>query len=168
MRYNCRGAHINHGTRPCIAFGGLRVDAAVSTEVLRHLGPLGLEAALEAIAMREGENAETRRQAELALTQARYEADLARRQYDAVDPANRLVAAELERRWNDRLAEVQRQEERLATMTAGRPDTLSLRGEGPADGARRRSRGGLVTIRAPPRRRASASCARSSRRSSRR
>ena len=84
------------------------------TEVLRLLGPLGVEAALEAIAMREGENAETRRQAELALTQARYEADLARRQYDAVDPANRLVAAELERRWNDRLAEVQRQEERLA------------------------------------------------------
>ena len=103
VRYNCRGAHINHGTRPCIAFGGLRVDAAVATEVLRLLDPLGVEAALEAIAMREGEQAETRRQAELALTQARYEADLARRQYDAVDPANRLVAAELERRWNDRL-----------------------------------------------------------------
>ena len=126
VRYNCRGAHINHGTRPCIAFGGLRVDAAVSTEVLRLLGPLGVEAALEAIAMREGENAETRRQAELALTQARYEAGLARRQYDVVDPANRLVAAELERRWNDRLAEVQRQEERLATMTDRRPDTLSF------------------------------------------
>lgn len=125
VRYNCRGAHINHGTRPCIAFGGLRVDAAMSTEVLRLLGPLGLEAALEAIAMREDENAETRRQAELALAQARYEADLARRQYDAVDPANRLVAAELERRWNDRLAEVRRQEERLATMTAGRPDRLT-------------------------------------------
>ena len=125
VRYNCRGAHINHGTRPCIAFGGLRVDAAVSTEVLRLLGPLGVEVALEAIAMREGENAETRRQAELALTQARYEADLARRRYDAVDPANRLVAAELERRWNDRLAEVQRQEERLATMAAGRPDGLA-------------------------------------------
>jgi len=124
VRYGCRGAHINHGTRPCIAFGGLRVDAAVSTEVLRHLDPLGLEAALEAIAMREGENAETRRQAELAVTQARYEADLARRQYDAVDPANRLVAAELERRWNDRLAEVQCQEERLATMAASRPETL--------------------------------------------
>lgn len=124
VRYNCRGAHINHGTRPCIAFGGLRVDAAVSTEVLRHVAPLGVEAALDAIATREEENGETRRQAELALTQARYEADLARRQYDAVDPANRLVAAELERRWNDRLVEVQRQEERLATMTASRPETL--------------------------------------------
>jgi excisionase family DNA binding protein len=125
VRYNCRGAHLNHGTRPCIAFGGLRVDAAVSKEVLRHLALLGVEAALEAIATREEENAGTRRQAELALTQARYEADLARRQYDVVDPANRLVAAELERRWNDRLAEVQRQEEWLATMTDHRSDTLN-------------------------------------------
>ena len=124
VRYNCRGAHINHGTRPCIAFGGLRIDAAVSTEILRHPAPLGVEAALEAITTREEENSETRRQAELALTQARYEADLARRQYDAVDPVNRLVAAELERRWNDRLADVQRQEERLAAMTASRPETL--------------------------------------------
>jgi hypothetical protein len=41
---------------------------------------------------------------ELALQQARYEVGRARRQYDAVDPDNRLVAAELEKRWNDRLA----------------------------------------------------------------
>ena len=64
-------------------------------------------------------------QAELALTQARYEADLARRQFDAVDPANRLVAAELERRWNDRLVDVQRQEERIADLAATHPEALS-------------------------------------------
>ena len=44
-----------------------------------------------------------RRQVELALEQARYEVGHARRQYDAVDPDNRLVAAELEKRWNERL-----------------------------------------------------------------
>ena len=125
VRYSCRGAHTNHGTRSCIAFGGVRVDAAVATEVLRLLQPLGIEAALEAVAMREHEHAETRRQAELALTQAQYEADLARRQYDAVDPANRLVAAELECRWNARLADVQQQEEKLAGLTAARPEALS-------------------------------------------
>ena len=125
VRYGCRGARINHGTGPCIAFGGLRVDAAVSAEVLRLLNPLGVEAALAAIAVRQGENAGTRRHAELALAQARYEADLARRQYDLVDPANRLVASELERRWNDRLGEVHRQEERLAALAADRPDALS-------------------------------------------
>ena len=120
VRYSCRGAHINHGTQTCIAFGGIRVDAAVSAEALRLLDPLGVEAALVAIATRDAEFADTRRQGELALEQARYEADLARRQCDAVDPANRLVAGELERRWNDRLAEVQRQEERLAAIGADR------------------------------------------------
>ena len=93
--------------------------------MLRLLSPLGVEAALAAIETRESDNAETRRQAELALTQARYEADLAQRQYDAVDPANRLVAAELERRWNDRLADVRRQEERLAATAAARPEAPS-------------------------------------------
>ena len=125
VRYSCRGARINHGTGSCIAFGGLRVDAAVSAEVLRLLDPLGVEAALVAIALRAGENAETRRQAELALAEARYKADLARRQYDLVDPANRLVAGELERRWNDRLEEVHRQEERLVAMSSDRPHALS-------------------------------------------
>ena len=125
VRYSCRGAHLNHGTSRCIAFGGMRVDAAVANEVLRLLRPLGIEAALKAIAMRDQEHADRRHHAELALTRARYEADLARRQYDAVDPANRLVGAELERRWNERLAEVQRQEERVASIADARPEALS-------------------------------------------
>ena len=103
----------------------MRVDAAVAAEVMRLLRPLGIEAALEAVAMREHEYAGARHHAELALTQARYGADLARRQYDAVDPANRLVAAELERRWNDRLADVQGQEERVAGVAVAHPEALS-------------------------------------------
>jgi DNA invertase Pin-like site-specific DNA recombinase len=116
VRYYCRGAHLNHGTERCIAFGGLRVDAAVSAELLQVLAPLGIEAALRALDARAADNSEVHRQAELALTQARYEAGLARRQYDAVDPDNRLVAAELERRWNDRLVEVHRIEEQLTAL----------------------------------------------------
>ena len=116
VRYHCRGAHINHGTARCISFGGLRVDAAVSAELLRVLAPLGIEAALRALDARAADSSEVHRQAELALAQARYEAGLARRQYDAVDPDNRLVVAELERRWNDRLVEVHRIEEQLATQ----------------------------------------------------
>jgi len=120
VRYHCRGAHLNHGTERCIAFGGLRADAAVSAELLRVLAPLGIEAALHAIDARAADNSEVHRQAELALTQARYEAGLARRQYDAVDPDNRLVASELERRWNDRLVEVHRIEEQLAALATAK------------------------------------------------
>lgn len=125
VRYSCRGAHINHGTERCISFGGMRVDAAVSAEALRLLAPLGIEAALQAIEGRQSDALETRRQAELALAQARYEADLARRQYDAVDPGNRLVAAELERRWNERLVEVHRLEDQLSTQKATEPEAPS-------------------------------------------
>jgi len=125
VRYSCRGAHLNHGTERCISFGGLRVDAAVAAETLRLLAPLGIEAALLAIETRAEDADETRRQVELALTQARYEADLAQRQYDAVDPDNRLVAAELERRWNDRLVEVRRLEEKLEASKADQPEAPS-------------------------------------------
>ena len=125
VRYNCRGAHLNHGTERCISFGGLRVDAAVAAETLRQLAPLGIEASLRAIETRGQEADEVLRQLELALSQARYEADLARRQYDAVDPAYRLIAAELERRWNERLTEVQRLEERLETARTSRPGAVT-------------------------------------------
>jgi excisionase family DNA binding protein len=71
-----------------------------------------VQAALHAIDQRAQDENAKRRQLELALEQARFEAARAQRQFDAVDPGNRLVAAELERRWNERLAQVsQRQAE---------------------------------------------------------
>lgn len=115
-RYHCRGAMINHGTGPCISFGSLRVDHAVGTEVLRLLQPLGVEAAIKAIEARDAETDEKSRQTELALKQARYEATHARRQYDAVDPDNRLVAATLEGRWNDALIVVRKLEDQLEVI----------------------------------------------------
>ena len=82
---------------PCISFGGIRVDAAVAAETLRLLAPLGIEAALQAIEARQSDAAERRRQIELALTQARYEAKLARRQYERSIPTT-ARRSELERR----------------------------------------------------------------------
>jgi excisionase family DNA binding protein len=106
-RYNCRGASINHGASgKCIAFGSLRIDQAVSAEVLRMLRPIGIEAALHAVDQCVDQGSAKRRQVELALQQARFEAARAQRQFDAVDPGNRLVTSELERRWNERLAAV--------------------------------------------------------------
>jgi hypothetical protein len=67
---------------------------------------------------RRAENAEKRRQTELALEQARYEASRAHRQYDALDSDNRLVAAELEQRWNARLLAVRALEDELAGLAA--------------------------------------------------
>lgn len=103
LRYDCRGARANHGTGHCISFGGLRADQCVVDEVLGRLRPLGMRAALEALERHARVSDERIAQRELALEQSRFETARARRQYDAVDPENRLVAAELERRWNEAL-----------------------------------------------------------------
>jgi hypothetical protein len=129
-RYNCDATRSNPGGPPCISFGALRVDEAVGAEVVRLLQPLGVEAAIRAIADSERQTAEKQRQIELALEQARYEAARARRQYDAVDPDNRLVAGELERRWNAALATVDTLENELGSLVRLRPTALSTEERG--------------------------------------
>src|SRR5258708_39974334 len=99
-RYACRRGALDNGEPRCIEFGGLRVDDAIEEELLRVLEPAAIDAALEA------DSEETRHRDEVLealkrdLEAARYAADSAFRQYDAADSANRLVAAELELRWN--------------------------------------------------------------------
>jgi hypothetical protein len=90
------------------------VDQAVAAEMLQAIQPLGVEASLEAIALAEHADAEKCKALELALEKARYEAERARRQYDAVDPQNRLVASELEGRWNEALKRAAELETRLS------------------------------------------------------
>jgi DNA invertase Pin-like site-specific DNA recombinase len=123
-RYHCEGALVNHGTERCISFGGLRADDAVGREVLRVLKPLGIGAALKALEAQTSATSAARRQLELELQQARFSAAHARRQYDAVDPANRLVAGELERRWNEALQATHRIEGEIAALQASEPEPL--------------------------------------------
>jgi DNA invertase Pin-like site-specific DNA recombinase len=124
-RYFCIGAHRTHGAAYCISLGATRADQAVSAAVLGLLQPLGVEAALKAIEAHEVEASDGRRQVELALEQARYESNRAQRQYDSVDPENRIVAAELERRWNERLQVVREVETKLAQFDTQRRPSLS-------------------------------------------
>src|SRR5260370_9758342 len=107
-----------------MSISGLSIDAAISNEVLRVLKPLGIEAALKAIKAQSSTMTAAERQLELSLQQACYEAAHARRQYDAVDPANRLVAGELERRWNEALQAVAKLEGEIAALIAPRPPSL--------------------------------------------
>ncbi len=112
-RYHCRGAHINHGEALCISFGGLRPDRVIAAEILKAVEGNAIQAALEAA----GRVVEQQRQRHSALSleleQAQYEVRLAARRYEAVDPDNRLVAAELEARWNAALRSVGEMEQRL-------------------------------------------------------
>jgi DNA invertase Pin-like site-specific DNA recombinase len=124
-RYYCLGAAVNHGAERCISFGGLTADQAVATEVLRVLKPLGVDAAVKALEAQTTEISAAERQLDLALAHSRYEVAHARRQYDSVDPANRLVAGELERRWDEALRAVCRIEGEIAALAAKKPSPLS-------------------------------------------
>ena len=133
-RYLCSGASVNHAARDkCIAFGNMRIDAAVSAEVLRAISPFAIEAALAAVEAGERVSTERIDQLASALEQARYEAARAGRQYNTVEPENRIVAAELERRWNERLGEVERFEaqiraaqERQSSLGISAPERAEL------------------------------------------
>ena len=121
-RYECRGEKAHVGLSRCLFFSGLGVDRAVGGEILRALEPSTIEAALEAAA-KVGQQDQAREEAlALELEQARYEARLAARRYEAVDPDNRLVAGELERRWNAALGRAQEVDQRLQQVRRKRPN----------------------------------------------
>lgn len=126
-RYHCKGASNNHGSlKKCISFGSLRVDRAVADEVLAALQPIGVQASLHAIEQQANDDHAKRRQLELALEQARFEAARAQRQFDAVDPSNRLVVAELERRWNERLAHAAQRQADIEALDMQAQPSLTL------------------------------------------
>jgi hypothetical protein len=102
-----------YGKDPCISFGGLAVDRAVSERVLEALRPQGIQAALEAWEECQRQEDEKKKALRLAVEKASYEVELTRRQYDAVDPDNRLVAGELEARWEKALRDKRELEARL-------------------------------------------------------
>jgi DNA invertase Pin-like site-specific DNA recombinase len=112
-RYVCRGDRGDRQSSRCLTLGSLRLDRAVAQSVLAAIQPAGIEAAVKLTECAQLEDDEKRKALELALERARYEEKRARRQFDAVDPENRLVAGELEARWNGALAQVAEAEARL-------------------------------------------------------
>jgi DNA invertase Pin-like site-specific DNA recombinase len=116
LRYCCHRGHLDQGEPKCIAFGGMPVDDAIGREVVRLVQPGAVQAAVHAAQQVRQQRDEVRAALERDLQAAQYEARRARKQYDAVDPENRLVADELERRWNQALLRVRELEQRLAAQ----------------------------------------------------
>jgi excisionase family DNA binding protein len=125
IRYQCSGSVRDPEATCCVSFGGLKADRLISEQVLECIQPLAVQASLQAIEGLQGGHDERLHHKELALQQARYEVTHAQRQYDAVDPSNRLVASELEHRWNEALKLKSQIEEELAALQRQRCDPLS-------------------------------------------
>ena len=114
-RYLCKGDY-DDGGEYCLGFGGASVDRRLSQELLKVISPFGVEASLKAVAeLRAGDVAQ-RATLSSKLEQLEYEARKAFEQYDAVNARNRLVAGELERRWNEKLEEVESTKRHLADL----------------------------------------------------
>jgi hypothetical protein len=104
--YLCGRGYQEGDDQICQSMTSRPVDAAVVEAFLTAASPINLQVATRVLEQVEQDLMVQRRQRELQLEQARYEVRLAQRQYDAVDPSNRLVAGELERRWNEKLERV--------------------------------------------------------------
>jgi DNA invertase Pin-like site-specific DNA recombinase len=120
-RYSCDRGRLDSGEPRCIAFGGLRVDDAVENALLDVVGPGAIAAAMAAEQSASQRRDQVRDALGRDLEAARYAADRAFRQYDAADPTNRLVAGELEARWNRALSQVADAEAKIAAHEAARP-----------------------------------------------
>ena len=128
--YPCYLCNLLHrdglASKGCMSFRCDLLDAAIAREVLQALQPAELELALAALDELQARDHSIGRQWQMRLERAEYDAALAERRYQEVDPSQRLVAATLERRWNAALlhceelkqqaAEFQRQQSRVATQ----------------------------------------------------
>ena len=125
-RYACVRGHVLHHTpSSCQTLGGTRLDKAVAEAFLEAVSPAGLRASSQAVEQLEQQHEERLAGQRLALERAEFEAQRARRQFDACEPEHRLVARSLERRLEDTLAEVERERGKLEALDRSRPEPLT-------------------------------------------
>lgn len=105
--YHCRREQMTYDAPLCQSFPRRYLDPALRDLFFEAVQPARLETILTALSVLEQERQALDRQWQLKLERARYAVRLAQRQYDAVDPENRLVARELETRWNEALLGLQ-------------------------------------------------------------
>jgi DNA invertase Pin-like site-specific DNA recombinase len=129
LRYSCIRGWLDNGEPRCIAFGGITVDEAIGREVFRVVQPAAIEASVLAHQERARQRDDVVEALERDREAARYAVDRARRQYDAADPENRLVTAELERRWNLALQHLQAIEGRIEQHSAAIDQAPATSGE---------------------------------------
>jgi DNA invertase Pin-like site-specific DNA recombinase len=123
--YMCNMRSVERAEPVCQSLAGSNLEALVTTEVLRAIEPAQFELHKQAMADLARERQRLDRHWQQRLERARIQAGRARRQYDAAEPENRLVARELERRWEEALREQREVEEQYDRFLADRPRELT-------------------------------------------
>ena len=127
-RYGCNALAKELGGRGCMSLHGPSIDEAVVAAFFAALRPAQLDALEALLAKQQLERQRLNQHWQEQLKRARYEARLAERQYHLVDPENRLVAAELERRWEEKLNQLQQNQEAYERFQQA-PPPLTLTSE---------------------------------------
>jgi hypothetical protein len=125
LRYSCSRLAVNCGAAACQSLSGHALDALVAGLMLEALQPVALEVTLQLLEDLELERATLHRQWQQRLERARYEVERVRRQYDAVEPENRLVARTLEQRWEEALSAELRLKADYDRFLADQPRSLT-------------------------------------------
>jgi hypothetical protein len=125
-RYRCNYDCLHYGAAPCQSLAAADLDACVGQQVRRLVEPTALELRLAAAAEVEQERARLHQQWQQRLERAAYEADRAARQYQAVEPANRLVVRALERQWEQALLEQRQLHEAYDRFGRDQPRRLGV------------------------------------------
>jgi DNA invertase Pin-like site-specific DNA recombinase len=124
-RYVCGNMASDYGGEPCQGLSGRCLDEFVSRRVLEALEPAALELSLEAAKNLESEREELDRLWQKRLERAQYEAERAGRHYRLLEPENRLVARQLAKDWEEKLAACQKLREDYHRFSHEKPRTLS-------------------------------------------
>ncbi|MBA3558880.1 MAG: recombinase family protein [Gemmatimonadaceae bacterium] len=125
LRYCCRRDVETGAGGGCQSLSGRVLDEFVSRKLLAALEPAALELSLLAAEDLGRQRQDLNKNWQQRLERARYEAERTRRQYDAVEPENRLVARELEKTWESSLRDVQRLEQQYAHFRQSHSDRLT-------------------------------------------
>jgi hypothetical protein len=125
LRYDCQRHALDYGAPVCQSLVGEPLERLVAQQVLMVVTPAALELSLRATAEWERERAALQEQWRLRLERARQDTARAHRQYDAVEPENRLVARTLERKWEETLLAQRALEEEYARFRQTQPHSLT-------------------------------------------
>jgi hypothetical protein len=123
--YWCTRQMSDYGGEPCQQLAGPCLDQFVSHQMLGALEPAALELSLEAAQHLERERADLERVWRQRLERAAYEGERARRQYQLVEPENRLVTRQLEHEWEEKLRTQQHLQEDYGRFMHAQPRLLS-------------------------------------------
>jgi DNA invertase Pin-like site-specific DNA recombinase len=126
MRYQCQRQALDAQAPACPGFAGEPLEQLVREQVLDIMTPAGLELCLHAIETRERERGTLEKTWQLRLERARQDVDRAFRQYDAVEPENRMVARTLERAWEKKLQTHRQLQEEHDRFAQTQPARLSV------------------------------------------